>query len=82
MRRRILPNGAHLPGRRALHHYTAASPLLLMTWLRGSLSAVHIVITIRRIREDSYCMLRVCIEATVERGGGDADSLPRIALHS
>lgn len=76
MRRRILPNGAHLPGRRALHHYTAASPLLLMTWLRGSLSAI------RRIREDSYCMLRVCIEATVERGGGDADSLPRIALHS
>ena len=82
MRRRILPNGAHLPGRRALHHYTAASPLLLMTWLRGSLSAVRIVIIIRRIREDSYCLLRVCIEATVERRGGDADSLPRIALHS
>jgi hypothetical protein len=76
VRRRILPNGAHLPGRRALHHYTAASPLLLMTWLRGSLSAI------RRIREDSYCLLRVCIEATVERRGGDADSLPRIALHS
>ena len=45
-----------------------------MTWLRGSLSAI------RRIREDSYCLLRVCIEATVERGGGDADSLPRIAF--